>query len=407
MGGLEDHVAVAVGIDAKVLALREQLPATSQTMYLNAGTNGPLPTIAIETLEAAARTELDAGRIRPGVYEGAFQRNQRVRDLIAEIYGADGSEIALTHSTIEGLNAALMGIRWQAGDEVVTTSLEHPGVFNPLGLLAFRQGVVVRTADIGNGGGDVVSQIAVLLTPRTRAVVISHVQWSSGAIMPLAELADLAHRHHAMLIVDAAQGAGQAPINLHASGVDVYALSGQKWLCGPEASGALYVRKSRIPDIAPTYVRYAQSCSDGFIVPPSAAYRYEIGEFYGPAVLAFERVLLWLRDDVGFDWLHARVAELGRRAWDQLSNLPGVTVTTPRDVMAGLVCFTVYGLTVQEVAVKLYERGITIRYVAYAPGPTVARAACGWWNTEDEIDALAVAVGELAVEAAATTAAAA
>jgi L-cysteine/cystine lyase len=385
---------------AKVATLRQQMPATSETAYFNAGTNGPIPILAVEALHEAAQLEVDAGRIRPGVYEAAFKRNQRVRDLIAEIFGADGNEIALTHSSTEGLNAALMGIRWQPGDEVITTTLEHPGVFNPLGLVAYRYGVVVRTIDIGNGGGDVVAALAEAVTPRTRAIVVSHVQWSSGAIMPLAELADLAHRNHALLIVDAAQGAGQAPIDLHESGVDVYALSGQKWLCGPEATGALYVRKARIPDIAPTYVRYAQSCADGFIVPPSAAYRYEIGEFYGPSIIAFEKALLWMRDEIGFDWLHNRVSALGKYAWDQLNELDGVTVTTPREIMAGLVCFTVEGLTVQDTAAKLYEQGITIRYVAYPPGPTVARVACGWWNTEEEIDSLAEAVGKLAQEAA-------
>ena len=385
---------------AKVAALRQQLPATSQTAYFNAGTNGPIPTLALEALHEAAHLEVEAGRIRPGVYESAFKRNQRVRDLIAEIFGADGNEIALTHSSTEGLNAALMGIRWQPGDEVITTTLEHPGVFNPLGLVAFRYGVVVRTIDIGNGGGDVVAALAEAVTPRTRAIVVSHVQWSSGAIMPLAELADLAHRNHALLIVDAAQGAGQAPIDLHATGVDVYALSGQKWLCGPEATGALYVRKARIPDIAPTYVRYAQSCADGFIVPPSAAFRYEIGEFYGPSILAFEKTLLWLQDEIGFDWLHNRVATLGRYAWDRLSTLAGVTVTTPREIMAGLVCFSVEGITVQDLTAKLYDRGMTIRYVAYPPGPTVARVACGWWNTEEEIDNLVWAVDTLAQEAA-------
>jgi L-cysteine/cystine lyase len=393
-------VATSAEDAAKVEALRLQLPATSETAYFNAGTNGPIPRLAFEALHEAAKLEVDAGRIRPGVYQAAFERNQRVRDLIAQIFGADGNEIALTHSSTEGLNAALMGIRWQPGDEVITTTLEHPGVFNPLGLVAFRYGVVVRTIDIGNGGGDVVSVLAKAVTPRTRAIVASHVQWSSGAIMPLAELADLAHRHHALLIVDAAQGAGQAPINLHASGVDVYALSGQKWLCGPEATGALYVRKSRIPDIAPTYVRYAQSCADGFIVPPSAAFRYEIGEFYGPSILALEKTLLWMRDDIGFDWLYNRVAALGRYAWDRLDEQDGVTVTTPRDIMAGLVCFTVEGMTVQDVAAKLYEHGITIRYVAYPPGPTVARVACGWWNTEEEVDNLAEAVGKLARDAA-------
>lgn len=394
-------MVLGVSVDSKVLELRAQLPATARTGYFNAGTNGPLPRAAIDALEAAAREELELGRIRPGVYEGSFQRNERVRALIAEIFGADAGEIALTHSSTEGLNTALMGMRWQPGDEVVTTNLEHPGVFNPLGMLAYRHHVVVRYAEIGNGGGDVSGQIAALIGPRTRAIVVSHVQWSSGAVMPMDELADLAHRHHAMLIVDAAQGAGQSAVNLYATGVDVYALSGQKWLCGPEGTGALFIRWDRFPDIAPTYVRYAQNCPTGYFMPASDAHRYEIGEFYGPGVLALETSLRWMKDDVGLDWLYDRIARLGHRCWDALDDLTGVTVTTPRDRMAGLVCFTVDGISVEDVASKLYDRGMTVRSVRYKPGPTVVRAACSWWNTEDEVDALAAAVGEIAREAAA------
>lgn len=389
--------SAATTVDAaKVAALRAQLPATARTAYFNAGTNGPLPRVAQDALVAAASKELEVGRIVPGVYEGGWERNARVKGVLAGMVGADADELALTHSTNEGLNAVLMGIDWQRGDEVVTTQLEHPGLFAPLMLLAHRFGVIVRMADIGDGGGDVAGALEANVGPRTRAVALSHVMWSTGAVVPLAEVGAMARRRGVLSVVDGAQGTGQVALDLHASGIDAYAMPGQKWLCGPEATGALFLRRDRLADVKPTYLRYATYDVSGFLTPWAGAQRYEIGEFYGPAVLALEASLLWQRDEVGLDWAYARVAALGQRCRAGLAALGGVTVASPADRMAGLVCFQVAGMAPPDVTARLYEQGMTIRYVVYPPGPSVARVSCGWWNTEDEIDALVAAIGELA-----------
>ncbi len=383
----------------KVERLRSQLPAVGTTGYFNSGTNGPLPMAALDTLYEAAKKECEVGRIVPGVYEGGWKRNQRVRVLLAEMMGADPSEIALTHSTSEGISTALNGLTWDRGDEVITTNLEHPGLMTPLSLLAHRWGVTIKIVDIGDGGGDVAGAFESAISSRTRAIALSHVMWSSGAVIDLREIADLARKHNAVTVVDAAQAAGQVPIDLHAFGVDAYAMPGQKWLCGPEASGALYVRTASIGYIQPTHLRYAQTDGTGFLMPAAGANRYEIGEFYGPAVLAQEAALTWLRDEVGMEWAHARIAKLGQYCYEALNAVGGVTMATPKHRMAGLVCFQVDGMTPQEVTAKLYERGITIRYVAYPPGPVIARVSNGWWNTEEEVDNLAATLAEV-IEAA-------
>lgn len=391
---------VEIAVDRRVDALRAQLPAVLQTGYFNAGTNGPVPLVAQQALVEAAVTELNAGRIVPGVYEGSAARNLRLRELIAEVFNADAREIALTHSTSEGLSTVLMGLDWRRGDEIITTTLEHPGLLAPLCLLAHRFGVVIRYARVGHGEGDITGTVEALVTARTRLVALSHLKWSSGAIAPLADVAAMARRHGILLIVDGAQAAGQILVDLHALGVDAYAMPGQKWLCGPEGTGALYVRADRLADIRPTHLRYAQLDPTGYLIPAPGANRYEIGEFYGPAVLAQEAAVRWLRDEVGLEWMYARTADLGRRCWEGLTAVLGVTVTTPRQRMAGIICFMVDGVTPQEMAAKLYERNMTIRYVAYPPGPTVARIANAWWNTEQEVDQLVACIAEIAAEAA-------
>lgn len=357
-----------------------------------------MPLVAYEAADRIARRELERGRIIPGTYEGNRDRNREVAALAARIFGADADEIALTHSTSEGMSTALMGLTWQPGDEVVTTLQEHPGLLNPLSFLASRHKVVTRYASIGDGGGDVVAAIEAKITSRTRMIAVSHVLWSTGAVLPLREIVDLAWENELIVIVDGAQSGGQVPVDLHALGVDVYAMAGQKWLCGPEATGLLYVRRERFPDIAPTYVRYGQFDTSGYFMPAAGAQRYEIGEFYSPAIAAQEAALTWLNDEVGFDWAYARIADLGSDFRRRLSQIDGVSLVTPVAPMAGLVNFNIAGLRPPEVAARLYEKNLIIRYVETKPCSPSARAAIGWWNTEEEVAALAAAIAELAGE---------
>lgn len=285
------------------------------------------------------------------------------------------------------------------GDEVITTQLEHVCLFSLLGLLSHRHGVVVRTVDIGDGGGDVLGALACAVTSRTRAIAISHLQWSSGAIMPLKDIAAFARERGIITMIDAAQSVGQIPVDVHDLGVDAYAMAGQKWLCGPGGTGALYIRRDRLGDIRPTYLRYGTFDPNGFVVPPEGTARFEMGEMYNPAIRALDAGLTWIRDEVTLDWAYGRVATLAKRLAAGLAEIEGVTVTTPLDRMAGLVCFTVAGMAPKAVSDAAYERGYTIRFVDQRPGPAVARASTGWWCTEEEVDGLTAAIAEIARDA--------
>src|SRR5262249_43116750 len=155
------------------------------------------------------------------------------REAVAALLSCDPAEVALTHNTTEGMNIALMGLDWRPGDEVVTASTEHPGGLYPVYLLHQRYGVRIRMTEIGMPGGNPVEQLRAVLGPRTRAVVLSHVSWATGMVMPLEQLIELTHRAGALFICDAAQSCGMLPTRVSALGVDAYACSGQKWLCGP------------------------------------------------------------------------------------------------------------------------------------------------------------------------------
>ena len=122
--------------------------------------------------------------------------------------------------------------------------------------------------------------------------------------------------------------------------------------------------------------------------------RFEAITLHGPSLDALRAGLEWLQgDEVGLPWAHDRIAALGRRCHGALSGLPGVTTLAPADGIAGLVSFTVAGMEPEQVTVALEDKGFFIRHVEF---PAANRISTGFYNTEDEIDAVAAAIGELA-----------
>lgn len=399
VGAEKHHVSTKAELE-KVHRLREQLPAVHTTGYFNAGTNGPLPRIVHETILKTAEEEFQRGRIVPGVFQGHEARNDRARELLARLLGGSPAEYALTQSTNDGLNIAFNGLDWERGDEIVTTSLEHPTMFMPMVLLSHRQGVRIRVADLGDGGGDVGAALKALVNRRTRVIALSHVLWSSGVILDLAAISAMAHQLDILVIADGAQSIGQAVVDIPSTGADAYTISGQKWLCGPEGTGALFIRSDRQAEFAPSSVRYGQFDSAGFFIPPAGGRRYEMGENNPAAVEGFCAALTFNLEEVGLEWSAARARALGTRFHSAISQAAGVVVATPKGRHGGLVCFNVANMDPAGVADALYVKGFTIRYVTSPPGPQVARASIGWWNTEEEVDALADAIRSLASAAA-------
>lgn len=378
----------------KIAAIRDQLPALHDRVYFNTGTNGPVPRCSQDALHAYATIELQEGRIGPAVYARTVETKAATAEAIAAILGCDPLEVALTHNTTEGINIALMGLNWGPGDEVITARTEHPGGLYPVYLLRQRWGVRIRQTEIGLKEVDTLEELGRVIGPRTKAIVLSHVVWGTGMVLPMREIADLAHSVGALVICDAAQSCGMVPSPVYELGVDAYACSGQKWLCGPDGTGALFVRQDRLGEIQQTFIGFSgirpgMSDYDGHFVPAVGTKRYEVASLYLPAVKALQASLGWIADEVGWDWAYQRIARLGQQCYERLSALEGVTMYSPQDRMAGLIHFTLDGITPPDLTTKLYEAGLVVRYTPY---PHVNRVATGFYNTEEEIDRLAEAV---------------
>ncbi|MBN1220485.1 MAG: aminotransferase class V-fold PLP-dependent enzyme [Anaerolineae bacterium] len=378
----------------KITQIRQMMPAVRNQVYLNTGTCGPLSTLTIETMNQANTLELEAGRADLSGFKLLGETIDELRGAFARLVKARPEEIALTHHTTEGINIVAHGLRWQPGDEVVTTTSEHEGGLLPVYALGQRYGVQVKVIDISPES--VVEQLEAAITARTRLLVFSHVLWNTGARLPLAEIVAMAHYHHVLTLVDGAQSAGSIPLDLPASGVDFYALPGQKWLCGPEGTGALYVRQDRLGLVAPTFVGYS-TLEDvngydftGYFLPArNSARRYEVGTLYRPGFKGMAANLKWLEETVGWDWIYQRIELMAEYARNALQTLPGVTILTPPGPQAGLVTFNVESLDPAKTMAKLAKDGIILRYIRH---PYALRISTGFYNSEEDIDRLVSAL---------------
>jgi L-cysteine/cystine lyase len=375
----------------KLAAVRREFPVLARQAYLNTGTAGPLPRRAAEAMREQVERELEAGRasLRANV-ERYFPLREELRARFARLLHASPAEVAITHHATEGMHLATWGLRWRPGDEIVTTTHEHEGGLLPVYAAARHLGLAVRVADVGVDAGRALDAIAAALTPRTRLVAFSHVSYRTGTILPVAEIAAAAHRAGAFVAVDGAQAAGAVDVDAGALGADAYAVSGQKWLCGPEGVGALYVRRDRISELSPTFAGHFSLRDPGAIdlagayLPAATARRYDGGTAHWPALFGMRESLRHLEEDVGHGWIRERCLAMTERARELLAGVPGARVLSPPGSVA-LTAFEVAGLRPAAAAGELEKRGVVLRSLAH---PDCLRISTGFFNGDDDLDRL-------------------
>jgi L-cysteine/cystine lyase len=383
----------------RLAAVRAVLPALSAGIYLNAGTSGPLPAETAAVMAQMEEHELRVGRADPEGFHDFLQRLDEARAAVAALLTADVDDIAITHATTAGVNIGVNAIDWRSGDRALTTRMEHPGATGPLYVARDRYGVDVEYLDVGMGGDHdaIVANFDRAIDERTRAVVISHVLWTTGAVMPIARIAGIARERGATVIVDGAQSAGATPIDLSATGADVYAIPGQKWLLGPEGTGAVAIPRPARDLLRPSvggYFAFERIDSAGEAVPWASARKFEGSGFHRPSVVGLARSIGWLSMFVGLDWIHQRGTRLARSMVDRLTAIPGVEVLTPPAHMATLVTFRISGWTPDEIRDELGARIFAI--TRSVPLVDAVRISVGFYNSEDELERFAGAVELLA-----------
>jgi L-cysteine/cystine lyase len=348
---------------------RAQFPVLEDRAYLNAGTEGPLPRQAAEAVRERIDAEVTAGRCGKDYIDSLRGLAAELRAGYARTLHADPSDVALTGSTTDGCNTILSGLDLRSGDQVVTSDEEHPGLLAPLGRLK-RAGVDVRIAPF--------AEIAEAVGPSTRLVAVSHVSWVSGRVVDTEALTATG----VPFLLDAAQSIGAVPTDVEELGCAFYAGSGQKWMCGPEGSGALYVRRDQLDEITtpwPGYTSVADASDALNSGPAEDAARLDHG--FPPGMRsAWALASLQVLEGAGWEWVHERAATLAASLAEQLA-ARGLEVG-PRG-RSTLVSWEAADPDA-EVA-RLAEAGVVVRSIL---SHGLVRASVGAWSSEEELDRL-------------------
>jgi L-cysteine/cystine lyase len=348
--------------------LREKFPVLSSLAYLNAGTDGPLPAAAVHAVAAELEREAEQGRAQRH-FERRSELSSNLRSAYASILGCSAEDTALTSCTSEGLAQVIGGLELHAGDEIVTSDEEHPGLLGALAAAHELHGVAIRMVALG--------AVAEAVGPRTKLVACSHVGWMSGSLAP-AELADV----DVPVLLDGAQGIGAIPLDVQALGCDAYAGAGQKWLCGPDGIGMLH-----------TTVQLRESLKVGRrgygnLAKPDAGLQaglHEDARRLDSMSLSAESVACALAamqvlGEPGWAAVHERACALAALLAERLA-ASGREVA-PRDATT-LVSFASADPAAERA--HLLEQGVVLREI---PGRPWLRASVGAWNDESDIDRL-------------------
>jgi selenocysteine lyase/cysteine desulfurase len=367
---------------AEALALRAQFPVLERTAYLNAGTDGPLPAAAVQAAAEELRREAQEGRSRRH-FERRGELSHSLRTAYASLLGCAAEDIALTTCTSEGLALVLGGLQLRRGEEILTSDEEHPGLLGALAAERELRGVEIRVVPW--------FELPAAVGPRTRLVACSHVSWMTGCPAP-AELAEL----DVPVLLDGAQGIGAIPTDVRALRCAAYAGAGQKWLCGPDGTGMLYVTPELRAQLAVSRRGYAN------LADPDAGLQarlHEDARALDTLSLNAETVACALAafavleraaggDRGGWDAIHERARLLATELAARLTALGREVVGGAGGYPIGPERTTLVSFSSPDPLAereRLAEQGIVLRDI---PGRPWLRASVGAWNDERDLERL-------------------
>jgi L-cysteine/cystine lyase len=375
---------------------RQQFPALANKAYFNFGGQGTLPQTALEAIHQSYDYIQQHGPFTGRINAWIMEETHKTRQAIASQLGSPVEAIALTEDVTVGCNIPMWGMDWQAGDHILLTDCEHPGIVAIAQELTRRFQVEVSTCPIMEtlNQGNPTTVIAQHLKPRTRLVVLSHLLWNTGQVLPLKEIVDVCHSYAQgsqviRVLVDAAQSVGSLPLNLTELGVDFYAFTGHKWWCGPEGLGGLYVRPEAIESLNPTFIGWRGIVMDEAGKPigwkPDAR-RYEVATSAYPLYAGLRAAIATHQEWGTSEQRYEQICQGSEYLWQRLSQIPFVRCLRTSPPQAGLVSFVLTdGRSHQQLVQFLETQGFMLRTLH---DPNCVRACVHYFTQHQEIDQL-------------------
>lgn len=387
--------------------LRSLCPALQNKTYFNYGGQGPLPTPSLEAITKSWQRIQELGPFTTDVWPYISREVNSTRALLAGMCGVAPHRLALSENVTSGCVLPLWGLPLQQGDRLLIGDCEHPGVVAACHELARRLQLEIDTLPVKQirGGREqqssndaaVLNALEQHLHPNTRLVVLSHLLWNTGQLMPIAAVAEQLRQHpqHPYLLVDAAQSMGQIPIAEAAASADIYAFTGHKWACGPEGLGGVALSERVLQEANPTVIgwRSLQDESRAVFGDPDPFHhdsrRFEVATSCVPLLAGLRTSLELLEQEGGADQRLGRIQTLSHQLWQGLQALVGATPILQGAPPAGLVSFQLdsarQARPPAEVVTQLGHQGIWIRDLA---DPACLRACTHVCTSSNEVKTL-------------------
>lgn len=381
---------------------RRNLPVLDEWTYLNTGTVGVM---AEPVLRKHLDYVADHERFGHATQSRAIEGYERARQTLAALVGARPADVALNRNATDGINWVAATFPLTAGDEVVTSTEEHPAMIYPWLAACEHSGARLRYIDLQTDPEALRTTLEAAVNPSTRVVALSQVSCETGKRAPVEVIRDIVGDDVAIL-VDASQSVGQFPVNIPALRANFVIGNGHKWLAGPKGTGFAWFDPETIDQAPPAYV------GDGAVEPrwtrshyqadPSPSLRYGGNatrfEYGTRAWHMYEALAEAISYQAGFGWdaIFGHVDRMSSMMKSMLEEIPGVDVVTPAkwQESSGIVTFTVAGLAGEDVSRTLWHSDrITQRRVEV---PSAVRASCTYFTSEDDVIRLGQAVDRIA-----------
>jgi L-cysteine/cystine lyase len=373
---------------------RSQFPALSNKVYFNYGGQGTMPQGAMDAISQSQAHIQSIGPFGSEAYSWIAPQIQASREAIASTLNVPSNTITLTGNVTIGCNIAMWGIDWHAGDHLLLSDCEHPGVIATAQEIARRFGVEVTTCPLMAtlNEGDPISIIAENLRPKTRLVVLSHVLWNTGQVLPIDKIVEVCRSNNSLLLIDAAQSVGVIPLDLTALGVDFYAFTGHKWLCGPAGVGGLYVRPETRESLHPTFIGLSGIITNNQAQPTGwqpDGRRYEVSTLPTSLYVGLKQAITIHEQWGTAQERYEQICQNSNYLWQKLSSLANVKCLKNSPPESGLVSFQVTNQPSFKLVQSLESENILTRTIA---NPNCIRVSVHYLTLESEIDQLIAAI---------------
>ncbi|SEK89268.1 L-selenocysteine selenide-lyase (L-alanine-forming) [Paenibacillus sp. cl141a] len=394
-----------------IASVREQFPILHQEInghplvYLDNAATSQKPQVVIDAVKRYY--EWENSNVHRGVHtlgSRATDAYEGAREKVARFINAESSEqIIFTRGTTTALNLVASSYARSVcgpGDEIVLTEMEHHSNLIPWQQAAIAVGATLKYIPLQPDGTIRVEDVEALVTERTKVVAIAYVSNVMGVVHPVKQIAEIAHRHGAVIVVDGAQSTPHMKVDVQDLDCDFYALSGHK-MCAPTGIGALYGKKALLESMEPIEFGGEMINDVGLYESnwKELPWKFEGGTPIIAGAVGLGAAIDFL-EEIGMDAIERHEAQLANYAMDRISEIEGISIYGPRKRKVGLVTFNLGDVHPHDVATVLDAQGIAIRAGHHCCQPlmrwlkvsSTARASFYLYNTEEDVDRLVSAL---------------